>query len=581
MFFNKLRVLTKVYSRTPAIHGSIRQSLNIPAVGHLVRTYARFVDDDDDDIAIARAKVVRCEPKRSPFARYDNDDDDDEFGNQRKPRNSSFGGQRNSGYRGGQRFNNNNAQRYDNFRPQFDRSQSKSERFNAGFTKLRPIDFDHSELGEIKKDFYQPSETTKNRSDQEVAEFRRKHEIIVPNDAPKPIFTFNELENLPTNLGMEIEKQNFIECTPIQAQGMPVVLSGKNMVGIAQTGSGKTLAYMVPAIIHILNQAPRKQGDGPIALVMAPTRELAQQIQRVAEDYGKSSHIYNTCLYGGTAKAFQLSDIRKGVDIVVATPGRLIDLLCTTDLNLRRCSYLVIDEADRMLDMGFEPQMRQVVSQIRPDRQTLMWSATWPREVRTLARDFLGTDSTHLTIGSTELCANHNIKQVIRLCEEREKYDVLLEIMESIKQLEPSEQKTLIFAQTKRLADDLAKNLNRRGFDAEPIHSDRSQAQREKILDAFQRNRINVLVATDVASRGLDVSDIKHVINYDYPNTTADYVHRIGRTGRSKSNGTAYTLFTEENGAHAVDLIDVLKEAKQDIEPGLIELSKIRFGRKN
>lgn len=210
-----------------------------------------------------------------------------------------------------------------------------------------------------------------------------------------------------------------------------------------------------------------------------------------------------------------------------------------------------------------------------------MWSATWPVEVRTLARDFLGTDYVHLTVGSSELCANHNIKQVIRLCEEHEKYDNLLEIMADIGKLAPGEQKTLIFAQTKRLADELAKNLNRRGFNAEPIHGDRSQMQREKILDAFRRNLINVLVATDVASRGLDVSDIKHVINYDYPNTTEDYVHRIGRTGRSKSNGTAYTLFTDENGAHASDLVEVLREAKQEVDPGLIEISKIRYGRKN
>lgn len=182
-----------------------------------------------------------------------------------------------------------------------------------------------------------------------------------------------------------------------------------------------------------------------------------------------------------------------------------------------------------MLDMGFEPQMRQIVSQIRPDRQTLMWSATWPTDVRMLARDFLGNDYIHLTIGSTELCANHNIKQVIRLCEEQDKGDVLLEIMDDIKKLDPSEQKTLIFAQTKRLADQLARNLNRRGFNAEAIHGDRKQRQREKILDGFRRNLIDVLVATDVASRGLDVSDIKHVINYDYPNTTEDYVHRIGK----------------------------------------------------
>lgn len=231
--------------------------------------------------------------------------------------------------------------------------------------------------------------------------------------------------------------------------------------------------------------------------------------------------------------------------------------------------------------MGFEPQMRQIVSQIRPDRQTLMWSATWPREVCNLAQDFLGNDFTQLTVGSTELCANHNIKQIIKLCEENEKFDVLLEIMEDINKLEPSQRKTLIFAQTKRAADQLATYLSRRQMNVEAIHGGRSQMQREQILDAYRRNKIDILVATDVASRGLDVSDIKHVINFDYPNTTEDYVHRIGRTGRSKSNGTAYTLFTEENVAHAADLIAVLEEANQEIDPSLMEMSKNRYGKKN
>lgn len=233
-----------------------------------------------------------------------------------------------------------------------------------------------------------------------------------------------------------------------------------------------------------------------------------------------------------------------------------------------------------MLDMGFEPQMRQVVSQIRPDRQTLMWSATWPREIRNLARDFLGDDYMQLTVGSTDLCANHNIKQVIKVCGENEKYDELLDILQEINKLEPSERKTLIFAQTKRLADQLSDELNRRRMNSEAIHGGRSQQQREQILDAYRRNKLNILVATDVASRGLDVSDIKHVINFDYPNTTEDYVHRIGRTGRSKSNGTAYTLFTEENSAHASDLIAVLKEANQEINPELSELSKYKHGSK-
>lgn len=235
--------------------------------------------------------------------------------------------------------------------------------------------------------------------------------------------------------------------------------------------------------------------------------------------------------------------------------------------------------ADRMLDMGFEPQMRQIVSQIRPDRQILMWSATWPREVQNLARDFIGSDYIQLKVGSTELCTNHNIKQIVKVCEVNEKFDILFEIMKDIKQLAPNERKTLIFTQTKRMADQVAYQLKRGGFDAEPIHSGRSQAQREQILNAFRRNRVNVLVATNVASRGLDVDNIKHVINFDYPDTTEDYVHRNGRTGRSNSSGTAYTLFTEENAHLARDLISVLEDAKQDVDPELVDLVKNRLRR--
>lgn len=567
MFVRKLRLLSAVYHRSNVVQESIRQSkISFPAITHSLRTYARYIDDDDDDMPVARARVEHKGQRSSQFGERRQN-----FGERRQ----NFG-DRKPNFDRQNSFN----RRFMEDRRSMNNQRSRSETFNDGIQKLKPIRYDHEELDPITKEFYKPSEVTSNRTEQEIQEFRSMREITVPRDAPKPIFTFNELENLPPNVAAEIQKQNFNECTPIQAQGIPIALSGKNMVGIAQTGSGKTLAYTIPAIIHILGQPLLQPGDGPIALVLAPTRELAQQIQKVASAYGESSKVRNTVLYGGTAKAFQLSDIRRGCEFVVATPGRLIDLLSSTSLNLRRVSYLVLDEADRMLDMGFEPQMRQIISQIRPDRQTVMWSATWPKEVRNLARDFLGDDYLQLTVGSTELCANHNIKQVIRVCSDDEKFDILMEIIEDITKLEPSERKTLIFTQTKKLADELAKHLNRRGFNAEPIHSGRSQAQREQILDSYRKNRIDILVATDVASRGLDVSDIKNVINFDYPNTTEDYVHRIGRTGRSKSNGTAYTFFTEENASHAGDLIAVLEEAKQEVSSDLQDLSKIRFGRK-
>lgn len=195
------------------------------------------------------------------------------------------------------------------------------------------------------------------------------------------------------------------------------------MVGIAQTGSGKTLAYIMPAVVHINHQPRLQRGDGPIVLVLAPTRELAQQIQQVANDFGSCTHLKNTCIFGGAPKGPQARDLERGVEICIATPGRLIDFLEKGTTNLRRCTYLVLDEADRMLDMGFEPQIRKIIEQIRPDRQVLMWSATWPKEVRNLAEEFLNS-YIQVNIGSLNLSANHNILQIVDVCEEFEKEQV-------------------------------------------------------------------------------------------------------------------------------------------------------------
>lgn len=244
------------------------------------------------------------------------------------------------------------------------------------------------ELSAFKKDFYKPHESVKNRSQHEIQRFRDKHEITVVGNAPNPIQSFDEVY-IPDYVMNEIVRQKYDKPTPIQAQGWPIALSGANMVGIAQTGSGKTLGYILPAIVHINNQPNLQRGDGPIALVLAPTRELAQQIQTIATDFGSASYVRNTCIFGGASKGPQARDLERGCEIVIATPGRLIDFLESGKTNLRRCTYLVLDEADRMLDMGFEPQIRKILSQIRPDRQTLMWSATWPKEVRRLAEDFL------------------------------------------------------------------------------------------------------------------------------------------------------------------------------------------------
>ncbi|MFH4976462.1 hypothetical protein AB6A40_003171, partial [Gnathostoma spinigerum] len=250
-----------------------------------------------------------------------------------------------------------------------------------------------------------------------------------------------------------------------------------------------------------------------------------------------------------------------------ATPGRLIDFLESGRTNLRRCSYLVLDEADRMLDMGFEPQIRKIVSQIRPDRQTLMFSATWPKEVRSLAADFQRNQA-FLNVGSMELSANHNITQIVEVVEEHQKKERLLSILSHV--TEESENKTLVFVETKRKADELTRMMRKDGWPVLCIHGDKNQNERDWVLKEFKSGKASILLATDVAARGLDVNDIKVVINYDYPNNSEDYVHRIGRTGRCDNKGTAYTLFTSANAKCARDLIKVMQEAKQNIPPQLM-----------
>lgn len=268
-------------------------------------------------------------------------------------------------------------------------SKNKPNKNNSANAKLIKPVWDMNHLKPFLKKFYIPHINVKNRSDTDIDNYRDGKEIIVRgNDVPSPNECFEEC-NFPEYIIDEMVRQGFTEPTAIQAQGWPIVLSGRDLVGIAQTGSGKTLAYMLPAIVHINNQQRVIRGEGPVALILAPTRELAQQIQKVARDFGAAMTIRHTCIFGGSPKGPQARDLERGVEIVIATPGRLIDFLEKGTTELSRCTYLVLDEADRMLDMGFEPQIRKIIEQIRPDRQVLMWSATWPKQVQALAEEFL------------------------------------------------------------------------------------------------------------------------------------------------------------------------------------------------
>lgn len=370
---------------------------------------------------------------------------------------------------------------------------------NLGNGLAKP-QFDLSTMPKFEKNFYQENPAVTARTQAEIDAYRAKHEMTLygPN-IPKPVETFDEA-GFPPYVLKEVMEMGFKAPTAIQAQGWPMALSGRDVVGIAETGSGKTLAYCLPSIVHINAQPFLEPGDGPIVLILAPTRELAVQIQQECTKFGSSSRIKNTCVYGGVPRGPQIRDLSRGVEICIATPGRLIDMLESRKTNLRRVTYLVLDEADRMLDMGFEPQIRKIVDQIRPDRQTLMWSATWPKEVQRLAQDYLH-DYIQVNVGSLSLSASHNISQKVEVCAEHEKRGKLIKHLERI--MDEREHKTLIFTGTKRTADDITKYLRQDGWPALAIHGDKAQNERDWVLNEFKSGTSPIMVATDVASRGI------------------------------------------------------------------------------
>lgn len=402
----------------------------------------------------------------------------------------------------------------------------------------------------------------------EGTDYRRLHDLHVTGDrVPDPFISF-EATGFSSEILSEIRNQGYRAPTAIQAQSWPVAMSGRDLVAIAKTGSGKTCGFLLPGFMHI--HATRKDPRmGPIVLVLAPTRELAMQIKAEADKFGRSSGIRNTCVYGGAPKHSQLRDIQYGVHVVIATPGRLNDFLEAGQVRLQQISYLVLDEADRMLDMGFEPQIQKIVRSIPAQRQTLFFSATWPREVKSIASQFVTHDTVHIFVGSVEekLVANKAIKQHILCIEGYSKMTELSRILRS----KPGA-RIIIFCSTKRMCDQLAHSISR-DFRAAAIHGDKKQQERDSVLASFKDGRIPILVATDVAARGLDIPHVAAVVNYDFPTGVEDYVHRIGRTGRAGATGEAYTFFTQGDSRYARELSQVLSEAGQVVPPELAAMA--------
>jgi len=388
---------------------------------------------------------------------------------------------------------------------------------------------------------------------------------------PKPVKKIEHAFAQYPGIMEECKRQNFINPTPIQSQLWPILLKGGDCVGIAQTGTGKTLAFLLPALIHIDNQiTPREKRLGPNVLVLSPTRELAIQIEQEVKKINYKG-IRSLCVYGGGDRKEQMDMCAKGVEIIIATPGRLYDLIQAGVINVTSVTYLVLDEADRMLDLGFEPQIMKILLDIRPDRQTVMTSATWPEGVRRLATKYLN-EPIQLYVGSLDLSAAKTVTQhLIMVRSDDEKRDNLMDYIEN-RMLETD--KLIVFVGRKALADNLSCDLCMKQITVQSIHGDREQCDREEALEDFKEGRVRILIATDVASRGIDVKDITCVINYDFPRNIEDYVHRVGRTGRAGLLGTSITYMAREDWKHAKELIEILTKGEQEVPQSLIEMSE-------
>eukprot|EP00928_Gymnodinium_smaydae_P089617 TRINITY_DN7354_c0_g2_i1.p1 TRINITY_DN7354_c0_g2~~TRINITY_DN7354_c0_g2_i1.p1 ORF type:complete len:1373 (+),score=227.90 TRINITY_DN7354_c0_g2_i1:530-4120(+) len=374
---------------------------------------------------------------------------------------------------------------------------------------------------------------------------------------PAPARTF-EAARLPASITAAFKDAGFKAPTPIQAQVWTIAATGRDVIGIAKTGSGKTLAFLVPAYKWMAAQ----WRTGFRVLVCAPTRELATQIHEEASKFAEASGFTSACVYGGQPKRDQLPALRSGAQILVATPGRLLDFLESKDLSLASVGYVVFDEADRMLDMGFEPQIRDVMKKVPRQRQTLMFSATWPEDVQNLAHDFLNQPM-HIQAGDpSSLSANEDIKQqVVMLNSSEEKDSALVRVLKECKNL--VSERVLVFVAMKRQCDFVERMLKKKGIAADTMHSDKDQQQREEALQRFRSGETSVLVATDVAARGLDIKGISLVVNYDSANSTEDHVHRIGRTGRAGEKGRSVTFLTRsgEDVWKAVGIAEVMEKA--------------------
>lgn len=457
-----------------------------------------------------------------------------------------------------------------------DEWQAYRAKFEAANSPGMPVE--HAALAPPQWDSVAPTRSTA-ADVRDAEDYRKRNDMQVisafsSSAVPTPIQTF-EAAHLPPAVYSEIQEAGFTEPTPIQAQCWPILAAGHDLIGIAKSGSGKTLAFLGPGFANVLRSTADVQ-RGPMVLVLAPTRELARQIQLEALKFGRSSGILCCAVTGGEPKGEQLEWLKRGCHVIVATPGRLNEFLEQQHVSLGQVGYAVMDEADRMLDMGFEPQIRRIVEECPrgAERQTLLFSATWPKVVRQLAFDFLRRP-VHVHIGEMNAAkANTDVSQHCVLLDRPTDKDQALE--DTLTEQLNEDELAIVFVSTKKACQDVSRRLSGRNFSITEIHGDKDQRERDMALRSFMSKTNNVMVATDVASRGLDIKGVKLVINYDAANTPEDYVHRIGRTGRAGEKGLSYTFLVRGDASDikkARAIIEVMQTAGQEVSEELRQLA--------
>lgn len=445
------------------------------------------------------------------------------------------------------------------------------------------VNHENIKYKEFRKNFYTETSEITKMSEAEVKEYRRSMDNMKIRGikCPRPIKNWFQC-GLSNRILEIIAEQKYEKPTSIQSQAIPVIMSGRDLIGIAKTGSGKTMAFVLPMLRHVMDQPRIGINDGPIGLIMTPTRELAMQTYTECCKFTKSLGLNVVCAYGGAPIKDQIADLKRGAEIVICTPGRMIDLLLANSgkvTNLRRITYLVLDEADRMFDMGFGPQVLKIIGNIRPDKQAVLFSATFPKQMDILARKVLHKPIEIVVGGVSTVC--DDVEQIVEVVQEDEKFLRLLQVLGEWHEIQTEQ--ILIFVDRQDAADHLLRDLLKRGYPCLSLHGGKDQADRDSTISDFKLGNISILVATSVAARGLDVKDLGLVINYECPNHMEDYVHRVGRTGRAGNKGTAITFITKEQERFAPDICRALKTSNVPIPIELEQLSesflaKVRSG---